>query len=316
MVYDFSVIVLSYNPDYKQLVSTLKSVLLQKDCRFEIIVADDGSKEFRRETVEDLFEQYHFSDYQMLIHEQNQGTVKNLLDAAQIAKGKYVKPISPGDYLYEERVLHKLYSFMERHLARVAFGRMVCYCHNDEFQVFDMKTPWNDEIYDAEQRYSYRRAVKNQLIYLDNICGASVAYEADVFRKELACIAGTVRYAEDSMLQLMALEGQRIYMYPDYIVWYEYGTGISTRRTPSKNNLLRDDFFRFYTLLWKEFPNRFFVFRALRNWNSVINAGWIGTQVRRFTQWDKIIFLIRRRFTMRKYRCLDYDESFFRMISE
>ena len=47
--YDISVYVLIYRPDYEKLFITLTSVILQKGCRYEIILADDGSEDFRQQ---------------------------------------------------------------------------------------------------------------------------------------------------------------------------------------------------------------------------------------------------------------------------
>ena len=37
-----SVCIMTYKPDYKELGLTLESILRQKNCSFEIIIADDG----------------------------------------------------------------------------------------------------------------------------------------------------------------------------------------------------------------------------------------------------------------------------------
>ena len=41
-LYDVSVCVLTYRPDYERLFITLTSVIRQKDCTCEIIIADDA----------------------------------------------------------------------------------------------------------------------------------------------------------------------------------------------------------------------------------------------------------------------------------
>ena len=86
MNYDFSVVVLSYHPDKEKLMATLRSVVMQKGVSFEIIVADDGSPDFFEADIRAVLE--GVVDYQIIAHEQNQGTVKNLLDGVKAARGR------------------------------------------------------------------------------------------------------------------------------------------------------------------------------------------------------------------------------------
>ena len=43
--YECSVVIVQYNPMWEKLKRTLNSVISQKKCDFEVIVADDGSKD-------------------------------------------------------------------------------------------------------------------------------------------------------------------------------------------------------------------------------------------------------------------------------
>ena len=51
-LYDVSVCVLTYHPDYDRLFITLTSVIRQKGCTCEIIIADDGTPDFRQKEIE------------------------------------------------------------------------------------------------------------------------------------------------------------------------------------------------------------------------------------------------------------------------
>ena len=42
--YDISVIIVTYNPKWEKLRTTILSILFQKNINIEIIVSDDGSK--------------------------------------------------------------------------------------------------------------------------------------------------------------------------------------------------------------------------------------------------------------------------------
>lgn len=95
-----SVIVGAYRPDLHKMLLTLRSILLQKKCSYEIILTDDGSKENYFAEVKDFFARAPFSDYKLLPSEKNQGTVLNVWKALQVAQGEYIRLISPGDFMH------------------------------------------------------------------------------------------------------------------------------------------------------------------------------------------------------------------------
>ena len=95
--YTLSIIVVAYNPVVEKMKETLVSAINQEGVDFEIIVADDGSdKEYKDEIIQ-LFQEYKFKNYKLIMNPKNQGTVRNLLSALDVAEGEYAKGISPGD---------------------------------------------------------------------------------------------------------------------------------------------------------------------------------------------------------------------------
>jgi len=97
-----SVLVLQYNASVIEVQKTIQSILRQQNIEFEIVVADDGSKENHFTQLEDYFKARGFSHYTLVNNPHNGGTVKNILSGVKMCNGKYVKCISPGDYLYDE----------------------------------------------------------------------------------------------------------------------------------------------------------------------------------------------------------------------
>ena len=218
-----SVLVLTYHPQKDALFSTLRSIVLQKDCNYEVIIADDGSGDFFEKEIRSFLDGFGCS-YQILAHPENQGTVKNIMDGMQLVRGKYVKPISPGDYLYDDTTLHDIVCFMEQRNARAAFGKMVFYNWDDGLQVKKLVHPYLDGIYRAK-RYSYQKAIKQQVVFNDFISGASAVYETETFTQALETISPAVRFAEDAVFQLFALKHIPICAIDRYVVWYEHGGG-------------------------------------------------------------------------------------------
>lgn len=58
--YKITVVVITYNPDYKKLFQTLYSIVIQKNIIFEIIVSDDGTIDFDKKGIEQWFIENNF----------------------------------------------------------------------------------------------------------------------------------------------------------------------------------------------------------------------------------------------------------------
>lgn len=308
MKYDISVPVITYNPKLDQLLHTLNSILRQEDISLEIIIADDGSKETYEKEIRGFFKKVGFNNYKLLFNKKNQGTVYNLLGAVEAAEGKYVKPISPGDYLYAENSLALMYAFMEENSALAAFGRAVFYCDRGALQVENKKSPVFDSIYRSDvKKYNYKRAMKYQLIYGDFILGASIIYEKATFQDCLHFLAGSVTYMEDVSMQLLAVQKERLFAIPQNVVWYEYGSGISTNQNMGFSDRLYEDWVAFYRLLKQEFPKAPYVKRAYFIWYLSLRKDVWSKLIRRLISLDFKIFGIKKNREQRHYICEDYD---------
>lgn len=216
------------------------SIIRQRDVSLEIIICDDGSNEnYYQETVE-LFKQHHFTDYIFITHEKNQGTVKNLIDGVKIAKGDYLKLISPGDFLYDEYTLRAFCDYASEHPAVAYFGLAPYYRLDDESSFVMIEkgnprdlTPWikRNKI---EIRYNYIRNC-------DYAVGASFFVKTDVFLKHMLQIEGKIKYAEDYSFVIMVAEGENVEFVNRPIVFYEYGTGVSTNPQSEFRQCVRND---------------------------------------------------------------------------
>lgn len=307
MKYDISVPVITYNPKLEQLIHTLNSILRQQDISFEIIIADDGSKENYEEEIRDLFKKVGFNNYKLLLNKSNKGTVYNLLGAVEMAEGKYVKPISPGDYLYASNSLAVMYDFMEKNNAKAAFGRAVFYCDREVLHVENKKSPVFDSIYrsDAKQ-YNFKKVMKHQLIYGDFILGASIIYEKVTVQECLHFLAGSVKYMEDVSMQLLAVKKERLLSIPHNVVWYEYGSGISTNQKLDFSDRLFQDWVAFYRLLKQEFPKAPYIKRAYLIWYLSLRKDEWSKLIRRLISLDFKVFGIKKNKELRHFIC-DYD---------
>ena len=72
---DVSVCVLTYRPVLWKLFATLESIICQRGCSFEIIVADDGTPDFDRHVIEAYFAERDFRAYTIVANPYNKGTL-------------------------------------------------------------------------------------------------------------------------------------------------------------------------------------------------------------------------------------------------
>lgn len=250
MKYDFSVIVLCYNPDLEKLKNTLKSILMQDGISYEVLIADDGSKKDYSEEVEEWFGQRGFSDFKLIKNKKNQGTVKNLLSALNKAEGKYTKNISPGDYLYDAYALKECFDCMEREQAKVCFGKAAHYSMNEgEITIYNRHSPVDLNVYRKKNRKKIQR---NYFWFRDYILGACFAFEIEAAKKYTTKISDKVTYAEDTAVICMIASGEKIGFLDKWLVWYEFGTGISTTTSSKWSNILNNENKNVFQMLSKE----------------------------------------------------------------
>ena len=89
-VYDISFCFLVYRPDYEKLFITLNSIVQQKGCRYEIVLTDDGSEDFRHQEIEQWLDERHFSQYTIVRSPVNRGIVHNEMNALRVARGRHI----------------------------------------------------------------------------------------------------------------------------------------------------------------------------------------------------------------------------------
>ena len=239
---DVSVVVLTYNPVLDDLKRTLRSVMLQEGVSFEIVIADDGSKEEPSEEIKAFFAESGFADYRLVMNPENHGTVINVISGVEESRGKYIKLISPGDYLYDAGSLRHLFDCAEKEQAPFVFGDMLFFdSGKEEFSVIKRSAlPCVTECYKAGS-YDAGAIKRNMLIVYDNIHGVSTMVERSVFLKYLKLIEGKVIYCEDLSYSLMAYEGIKMIHCGHPVAMYGFGFGISTGRSDKWAERIHND---------------------------------------------------------------------------
>lgn len=240
-MYDISVVVVSYKPKYNSLFATLKSIIAQKNVKFEVIICDDGSDIDYFEQIISYCQSISFCNYQLVKNEVNGGTVKCFLSGLKMARGKFIKDISPGDLLYDENTLYELVNYMNNNNVKVCFGDAVYYNKNNrDIKIFNYSAPKKNNLYKAH-KYDYDNIKHRYIVCKDWILGAALAFEKNIVIDYLLRIVDKIKYSDDSIVSLMVLENIRIYYFERNLIWYEYGTGISTNKEGELNHLLTKD---------------------------------------------------------------------------
>lgn len=249
----FSIIVLTYNPNYNKLFQTLTSIINQKKIEFEIIIADDGTKDFNSSLIMDWMKECKFNKYKIMHNEKNIGTVKNIYKALKYANGKYVKLISPGDFLYNNNVLYDTFLYMENNNLPIIFGKAVYYSLEEDGKInfFNKSNPLNIRPY---LKRNNKEIKKSYLLYQDYILGAAVIYEKNLLIKYIEKIVDKVKYAEDFSIRLMIADNIKVNYWNNYLIWYECNTGISTSGNVKWYEKIEEDNRNCYQLIIDKHP--------------------------------------------------------------
>ena len=238
-----SVLVLTYKPKKDALLKTLWSIIHQEKVEVEVIVSDDGSDENCFEAVEAFFKREGFKKYKLLKSDTNHGTCYNMFKALDSANGELVKCISPADYLYRKDILYDWAMYMNENHTDVCFGDPVYYEGDNEKRTIlsVRRCPQYVKIY-LPEHYSTWNAVKYYVVCRDVSVGAVFMVKTLLLKEYLGLVVGKVKLAEDNVFRIMVADGVKMLYYPFPVVWYEYGSGVSTNKENKYDDILRDDY--------------------------------------------------------------------------
>lgn len=242
-IYDVTFLVASYNPEWYALKRTLCSALNQKKINFQIVVADDGSKENFYDDVIKLFEEYEFEDYKFVVAEKNSGTCMNIYKGLLNSDGEYVKTIGPGDCLYNELTLSNWVNFAKNNSADICFGDSVFFGKQEtnlEKIITKRRYPQNVSPY-LKKNYSVKEGIYNYVLLGDVAWGSNLLTRRDVMVIYMERIIGKIKYAEDMIYRMMIADGKKMIYFQRNVMWYEYGSGISTSGDSKWHKIISDE---------------------------------------------------------------------------
>ena len=223
---DVSVNVLIYNASWERVRATFNSILMQKGINFEIVIIDDCSKENHSDRIKDFFSRNDFTNYRLIVHEKNLGTVKTYLEAVRGSSAEYIRGLDPGDMFLDEYVLRDSYNCIVSTGSDIIASTMVYYraFSNPAELVAHHRYPQNIKAYDdpEELRVSY-------LLHDDRVSGSSTICRRDVLIRYLKeADDNGIKYYDDYTIKFMVFDKIRIKFFDRPTIYYEYGAGIST----------------------------------------------------------------------------------------
>lgn len=261
-----SVVLMTYNQEFSSVLLSIESVLRQEDCEFELVIADDGSKEDQTPAIKSYLSQRGFSSFSFVRSAQNRGIVSNLLAGIRAASSPIIKPLSPGDLLYRPDTLNSIEAFCNDTGAEIGFGKLTGYSsEGSRTRVFPYDAPTNAEVYN-DMTVSCKSLAKGQLINTDWIPGCSLFYRRDLITRYLLKLKEEygVIYSEDLTCPLITLDEVRIRYLDRPVLWYEVGTGISTAGGKASRTRLYRDHHAFFAKLLEQNPNSSLYRSAMR----------------------------------------------------
>lgn len=236
-----SVLILTYNSSYDDLMNTVDSILKQKEIELEIVISDDGSTEFCIDEIGEYLNSKSFTNYKIIKNKTNVGTVKNFYYGLQNVSNEYVKDISPGDMLYGEYALRDWLRYVIEKKADWSFCNVIYYKYNNKKIIpIEMKTsPQNIRIYNG----SNFDKIRWQYFVLGDISvGAAMIFKKKTMLSYTEQIIDEVKYAEDNIFRMAMFDGVPFCFCDRYFVLYEYGTGISTSKNEKWSKVIEKDF--------------------------------------------------------------------------
>ncbi len=312
-----TVVLVQYNPDKEKLMRTLSSIIKQKDVSIQIIIADDCSETDYFTDIEMFLKENGFNDYCFSKNERNKGTVLNILNALNYAKGEYISLISPGDYYYNETTLSDVINKMKSGNYEFLFGRLSPYQWvNGELNLVQIQFPYFIKPYkDYMSTGDCKKIRKYLIVYHDTMVGASLFWEKSLLIAYLKRIAGKVLYVEDIVPIYVLLDHIRFAFLDRYLVWYEYGTGISTARSSEMQKKIDVDIYRFYYDLAQRYPAVYEVKRA-KLLGHIIGISGIKSKILRSVLFpDRFCYLFTHKVLLKERNAPLYTE-FIKMLYE
>lgn len=283
--YDISVIITTYNSDFRKIRQTILSVIFQKEISLEIIIADDGSTINFEKEIENLFDMFGFYDYKLVMNSVNLGTIKNYISALAISEGEFIKGLSPGDYLSGETILSDWVHYIKERRCDWSFSEVINYHYVNGKETF-LSAPAQPVYIEPYINVDEQRIRWNYVVLDDAAIGCAIAVKTKIMLNYIHQLAdNNIKYAEDYMFRMMMFDGICGCYFPYATTFYENGTGISSGKNKKWKDILFSEYIKMNQLLDKRSePDSFQkkMLRYTRRKKSSLGMLFVPGKLRRF----------------------------------
>ena len=257
-----SVIILSYK-NLDGVLDTLESVLLQTYDSIEIIFSDDGTpgyEEYAKSFLAYIEDKARDNIKNVIVNslKENQGTVKNINSALELATGQYVKLISSEDKLTAEDSLEKYVNFLEENDFDICFSKTRGVTDEGEY-IYEMLSCESD--YDKLKSFSVEE-MRNYL-FRRNCLPAPGAFMKRKLFLEHGLFLNVARLIEDYPYWIhLTLENVPFGFMDEVMVDYRQ-SGVSS--AGSYSLMFMDDMLSIYNHYIFPYDKRYGIFQGLYN---------------------------------------------------
>lgn len=227
-----SVIVLSYNSG-AYLTEAIDSVLKQDYPLIELIIADDGSKEFNEAVLREHIEKNKRSNiikYAIIHREHNIGTVKNINQALSVSHGEYIKILGGDDtypipYTFSQQV-----NWIQNNNSLATVGKLQ-QCDHTMVPILDERVERSNSDLQKVLQMGYveaRRYIAKRDIF--PIANQAVCYCRNFFIQKGFCDEEFILIEDISLSLKLLSESARVSYMDTFTVNHRAKVGISTSR--------------------------------------------------------------------------------------
>ncbi len=293
------------------------SIACQKNVCLQVIIADDGSEKDYFAEEKTFLESSSVNDLFFSKNQENQGTVLNIWNAVQHAKYDCLSFLSPGDYYYDDNTLYRVLQLMKNNDYQFIFGKIAPYKYeNGSLIMIEKQIPFFIKPYISfMETGNYQIIQRNLVVFRDYIAGASFFWNKALFLTYLERIVRKVIYMEDIITLFALLDQVNMGFLNSYVVWYEYGTGVSTNHTRKWKKILDRDQKTFFQILSQFYPDSKNVHRATKL-QRIKNTGGIKAKILTIMYFPDRFFYLHVYNMLFKERLAQRDPSFLESLHE
>lgn len=258
---DITVVLTVYNQPLSSIETSMRSVAVQQNCSYQLLIADDHSDRSLESEVSSIARNLGIEEFAYIRRNENVQTVRNILLALPYANGRYVKALGSGDELYDDTTLASIVKFCDANNVTAGFGDIVL--NTADGATF--RAPRTPTSYSLDAQEDGMGALYLQLATADWIPAGAQFFTTELFASLLTALSEEfhVRYCED-FAQTVCLPAIKPAYLDRPILIYEWGVGVSNGGSRKSRERLYTDHENLYRTFTENYPSDKVIAKAQR----------------------------------------------------